>query len=121
MSKNQNENLLPCPFCNSRKVIAWESRPLVHQILWCVFCETCEGEGPHAETKQEAIAGWNKRDGNHDLSDFVKTAEEMLDCHNEENPLLGITASIALLKAQKSEPSELAGWFQSNVAGEVID
>lgn len=59
-------DLAPCPFCGSRQVILWEAeieRPGGRsvEILWCVFCETCEAEGPHKTTAEVAASGWNAR------------------------------------------------------------
>ncbi len=58
--------LKPCPFCGSDRVFA-------HKHFWhVVLCQHCGAEGPaskegetvsEAEAKAQAIAAWNRRDG----------------------------------------------------------
>lgn len=45
-------DLLPCPFCGSQHT------SVVNETTQCVDCST---SGPHAESREEAIAAWNKR------------------------------------------------------------
>jgi Lar family restriction alleviation protein len=52
--------LIPCPFCGSTRIVNWLSHDVVKN-MWCVFCETCNSEGPHSENEEEAIILWNKR------------------------------------------------------------
>ena len=52
--------LLPCPFCGGKKVTLWKSRPK-GKIVWCVFCDGCEAEGPHSSESSEAVRLWNYR------------------------------------------------------------
>lgn len=52
-----NEELKPCPFCGSQDV---ESTFMGHGAL-AVLCYECEAEGPPADTLEESIAAWNKR------------------------------------------------------------
>lgn len=61
-------NLLPCPFCGNKDVVLWEAKfPEETDSLWCVFCESCEAEGPHKTTAEVAASGWNVRDGGFEL------------------------------------------------------
>jgi Lar family restriction alleviation protein len=55
-------DLKPCPFCGSSNVENWASRPRdAAQDVWCVFCHSCNCEGPEAKTEAEAAASWNSR------------------------------------------------------------
>jgi hypothetical protein len=40
----------------------WQSM-LDNRLIHCVFCETCEAEGPHDLDKSKAIDRWNRRIG----------------------------------------------------------
>lgn len=53
--------LKPCPFCGSSK-----TKPSLYESIWFVVCENCHADGPAKDTKNEAIAAWNKRHARHD-------------------------------------------------------
>lgn len=56
----KDENILPCPFCQSKLVLAWLSHDAKPNV-WCVFCENCNAEGPHFDdSKKGAIDAWNR-------------------------------------------------------------
>lgn len=50
-----------CPFCGSKAKI---DKPSLSAPGWQVFCSKCETVAtPVSKTEEEAIAAWNKRDG----------------------------------------------------------
>jgi len=49
-----SEELRPCPFCGSNFVN-------MNRVGWWVVCENCGAEGPAKETREEALATWNRR------------------------------------------------------------
>jgi len=56
----------PCPFCASDDTLVWASHltgPYVGAAprIWCVFCNVCEAEGPHHDSREGAISSWNTR------------------------------------------------------------
>lgn len=62
MSDLHGSGLLPCPFCAEDRVVADEDRYDLGG--WSVWCPHCGAEGPSGcSTKEEAAAGWNRRDG----------------------------------------------------------
>lgn len=56
------QELLPCPFCASAIVMLWNSERS-GEPCWCVFCESCEAEGPHSTDSVAAVEQWNRRYG----------------------------------------------------------
>lgn len=52
--------LRPCPFCGSKKVTLWKDE-VDGETVWCVFCEDCEAEGPHAKGAKTAVKRWESR------------------------------------------------------------
>ena len=51
-----NERLLPCPFCGKKPKLT----AVPDQVMYSVRCEGCTVQWPKY-TKEEAIAAWNKR------------------------------------------------------------
>ena len=47
--------LKPCPFCGGDEIEAG--------TVGYAYCINCDAEGPHTQTKADAIEAWNKRDG----------------------------------------------------------
>ena len=65
-----NETLKPCPFCGSEKVGVYSVSASAEKICFRIVCKNVKTksgwhyphiEGPVAETKESAIAAWNKR------------------------------------------------------------
>ncbi len=54
------DGLAPCPFCDGTELLNWLSHDAAPNV-WCVFCQSCDAEGPHSLIEKEAIALWNKR------------------------------------------------------------
>jgi len=50
-----SEELKPCPFCGSTNL------GFLSLFAWEVQCNLCLAEGPKADTREEAIAAWNRR------------------------------------------------------------
>lgn len=78
------EQLNPCPFCGATEangnVTAFRSElPTasangpVGLMVWTVFCERCEAEGPHQVELCSAIEGWNAANGR-----LIAAAPELL-------------------------------------------
>jgi hypothetical protein len=58
----ETATLLPCPFCKSKRVENWKSRPPDRAYdIWCVFCHQCSSEGPEALDEVTAARLWNTR------------------------------------------------------------
>lgn len=53
------ENLLPCPFCGSRKLTLDN---LIDEDDWFVSCDDCEVQQIANYTKDQAVARWNRRE-----------------------------------------------------------
>lgn len=67
MTPTQSNELLPCPFCNSKDVKV-VSTPLRDVAL----CLKCEALGPASGDKQMALIHWNRR-----ASAWVKVGERL--------------------------------------------
>lgn len=52
-------DLLPCPFCGGEAKISRSGR----YSLFCAYCVDCDTNGGHYFTEEDAIAAWNRRDG----------------------------------------------------------
>jgi Lar family restriction alleviation protein len=48
--------LKPCPFCSSQNAAPYSVKSC-HSVL----CTACGGEGPEADSEEEAIEAWNRR------------------------------------------------------------
>jgi len=46
-----------CPFCFSRQRQVYE----MDAGVWAVYCVRCKAVGPHAASRQDAIAQWENR------------------------------------------------------------
>jgi uncharacterized coiled-coil protein SlyX len=76
-----------------------------------------------AETERDAAQASLRRlqNAQRHLSNFLDTAEQMLECGNEENPLLGITAGIALLQGQLRAARKLGYESAKRIARYIVD
>ena len=54
----QNSKLKPCPFCGYKSSLYVEKQS---EEQWFVFCCNCCAGGPYSQTKEQAIADWNRR------------------------------------------------------------
>lgn len=52
-----SEKLEPCPFCGADEA----SVEVIDYHFYGVQCYCCKATGPTEETKEEAIAEWNRR------------------------------------------------------------
>lgn len=59
--KQESEKIRPCPFCDQPPMKITPYRPRNGSVRWWVECETknCHTDGPHKDTKIEAIRSWN--------------------------------------------------------------
>jgi len=55
-TSEQADGLLPCPFCGWRAIVADHST-----IAWYAECVECACDGPVEESREAAIASWNRR------------------------------------------------------------
>jgi Lar family restriction alleviation protein len=55
-----DSRLHPCPFCGEKRVVNWLSHDAAPNV-WCVFCESCNAEGPHANDEDVSVSLWNRR------------------------------------------------------------
>lgn len=55
-------DLLPCPFCGGEAKIF----RIDGHALFCAYCVDCDTNGGHYFTEEDAIAAWNRRDGDDD-------------------------------------------------------
>lgn len=67
MSPDKPLDLLPCPFCGSKKVqldalmIGEAGKDNATPHGWHVECTECDASGPWRDTEAEAAQGWNRR------------------------------------------------------------
>ena len=55
--------LKPCPFCGG-KAKNYSRYSNIGRLLHFAGCEACSAEASHREDMEQAIAAWNRRDGN---------------------------------------------------------
>ena len=55
------EELKPCPFCGEKTELEIDDPFEFIAEDFFVFCNKCSTTGPLGETKDEAIAAWNRR------------------------------------------------------------
>ena len=78
-----SETLLPCPFCGGEADIEEiPGSPFTNDpYMWAVGCEECN-IGWYEETKEEAIAAWNRRAG--DDTNVATNADRIRSMSDEE-------------------------------------
>lgn len=91
-----DSDLRPCPFCDCTKVLNWLSHDASPNV-WCVFCEACEAEGPHAKTSDESLRLWNRACGVYDGEGM--TDEEEMEREITDPPTLGEVAEEKFIEA----------------------
>ena len=115
------EKLLPCPFCGGEADIEEISgNPFTNEpYTWAVGCKDCN-IGWYKETKEDAIAAWNRRAEPH----WIPVTERLPDCDDK----WGISKIVLCLDARgragfgiyQNGEKQLyhAGWFTGGDVGE---
>ena len=57
------QTLKPCPFCGGEAVMREWSGGLKYFRVECSNTDSCDCHGIAYDTKQKAIAAWNRREG----------------------------------------------------------
>lgn len=57
------EKLMPCPFCGSKAVTDYDNGPYATgpELSYGIICLRCGARTELRDTKDEAIAAWNRR------------------------------------------------------------
>ena len=69
MSKPNQIELLPCPFCGSKRIVIQKSEATVKvseteeftDVQFCVYCDDCYAHLPKRNYRQEVVKLWNTR------------------------------------------------------------
>ncbi len=64
---SETPGLVPCPICGSART-GTEKAPGHLLATFRVRCISCHTSGPHAPSREQAIAAWNKRSVGSDRS-----------------------------------------------------
>ena len=78
--------LLPCPFCGSKKLMFGYAFKPGHNDSRKIECAECESHGPIRDGKQAAADAWNERVREWKMSDKLKKAiDEMFEGESEKS------------------------------------
>lgn len=71
-SRESAHSPLPCLACGEEELLAVLRWNLPTEIIFILQCGNCSFSGPYSDTKDGAIAGWNKRPAHDALVQALK-------------------------------------------------
>lgn len=56
----EDSNILPCPFCFSTRPMANSGLNQYDEVIYYIFCRSCNARGPVQAKLDNAVRDWNE-------------------------------------------------------------